>query len=90
MQQVDKKSEKFNIIVGQLLKELRNNSNNSINNFCRQYDFDRGNFSKIERGILSCRLITIYKACEALGISFCDFAKLLEERLGKEFTFIDI
>ena len=90
MQQVDNKSIKFNKIVGEILKELRQGDNNSINNFCRQFDFDRGNFSKIERGILSCRLATIYKACEALGIKFSDFAKLLEEKLGKDFTFIDL
>ena len=91
MQQDDKKVEKFNKIVGEILKELRkNNDNISINNFCRQFDFDRGNFSKIERGILSCRLITIYKASEALGVKFSDFAKLLEEKLGKDFTFIDL
>ena len=91
MQQDDKKSEKFNMAVGEILKELRHRNNEvSLNNFCRQFDFDRGNFSKIERGILGCRLITIYKASEALGISFSDFAKLLEEKLGKDFTFIDL
>ena len=90
MQQVDNKATEFNKIVGEIIKELRQTNNVSINNFCRQFDFDRGNFSKIERGILSCRLATVYKACEALGISFSDFAKLLEEKLGKDFTFIDL
>lgn len=91
MQQADEKSKKFNKIVGEILKELRqNNDNISINNFCRQFDFDRGNFSKIERGILGCRLATAYKACEALNINFSDFAKMLEEKLGKDFTFIDL
>lgn len=90
MQQVDNKATEFNKIVGEIIKEFRQTNNVSINNFCRQFDFDRGNFSKIERGILSCRLATVYKACEALGISFSDFAKLLEEKLGKDFTFIDL
>ena len=90
MQQVDNKFIEFNKIVGKILKELRQNNDNSINNFCRQFDFDRGNFSKIERGILGCRLATAYKVCEALGIKFSDFAKLLEDKLGKDFTFIDL
>ena len=91
MQQVDYKVERFNKVVGELIKELRQNNNNiSINNFCRQYDFDRGNFSKIERGVIGCRLATVFKACEALGIKFSDFAKLLEEKLGEDFTFIDV
>ena len=91
MQQVDYKVERFNKVVGELIKELRQNNNNiSINNFCRQYDFDRGNFSKIERGVIGCRLATVFKVCEALGIKFSDFAKLLEEKLGEDFTFIDV
>lgn len=90
MQQIDKKVEKFNKVVGEIITELRKGNNNiSINNFCRQFEFDRGNFSKIERGMLNCRLITIYKTCEALGINFSDFAKLLEEKLGKDFSLID-
>jgi len=89
MQQVDNKTAGFNKIVGEIIKELRQN-NNSINNFCRQFDFDRGNFSKIERGLLSCRLTTVYKVCEALDIKFSDFAKLLEDKLGEDFTFIDL
>ena len=91
MQQSSKETEKFNKIVGEIITELRKNKDNiSINNFCHQFDFDRGNFSKVERGKLGCKLITIYKACEALDIKFSDFAKLLEEKLGEDFTLIDL
>ena len=90
MQQFNKQNDKFNMIVGEIITELRkNNDNISINNFCRQFDFDRGNFSKIERGKLSCRLITIYKVCEAFNIKFSVFAKILEEKLGENFNLID-
>ena len=52
-------------------------------------DFDRGNFSKIERGKLSCRLITIYKVCQAFDLKFSDFAKMLEKKLGEGFNLIE-
>ena len=90
MQQSNKQIEKFNKIVGEIITQLRKDTNNiSINNFCRQFDFDRGNFSKIERGKLSCRLITIYKVCQAFDLKFSDFAKMLEEKLGEGFNLID-
>ncbi|MBQ8847523.1 MAG: helix-turn-helix domain-containing protein [Candidatus Gastranaerophilales bacterium] len=90
MQQSCEQIEKFNKVIGEIIIELRKKNNNiSINNFCRQFDFDRGNFSKIERGKLSCRLITIYKVCEAFNIKFSDFAKILEEKLGENFNLID-
>ena len=90
MQQADEKILLFNKTVGKLLKELRNNnSKTTINNFAREYDIDRGNLSKLERGIINCRLITAWKLSEALGIKFSEFAKKLEEKLGKDFTLID-
>ncbi len=90
MQQADEKILLFNKTVGKLLKELRNNnSKTTINKFAREYDMDRGNLSKLERGIINCRLITAWKLSEALGIKFSEFAKKLEEKLGKDFTLID-
>ena len=90
MQQADKKILILNKAVGEIVKELREqNSKSSINNFAREYDFDRGNLSKLERGLLNCRLATALKLSEALGIKFSDFAKLLEEKLDKNFTLID-
>ena len=90
MQQADEKILLFNKTVGKLLKELRNNnSKTTINKFAREYDMDRGNLSKLERGIINCRLINAWKLSEALGIKFSEFAKKLEEKLGKDFTLID-
>ncbi len=90
MQQQDKKTMVLNKAMGEIVKELREkNAKSSINNFAREYDFDRGNLSKLERGQLNCRLLTAWKLSEALGIKFSDFAKLLEEKLGENFTLID-
>jgi len=90
MQQSKENIAYFNKTVGKLLKDLRgSNLDTSINNFSREFDFDRGNLSKVERGLLSCRFVTMWKIAEALQIKFSDFAKLLEEKLGDDFTLID-
>lgn len=90
MQQVDKKVLHFNKILGRLIKEKRmREAKISLNKFAHEYDFDRGNLSKIENGILNCRLVTAWKISEALGIKFSDFIKMLEDNLGENFTLID-
>ena len=90
MQQNELKEEIFNKITGDLFKELRlKKSSCSMSNFAREYDFDRGNFSKIERGLVNCRLVTAWKFSEAAGVKFSEFAKMLEEKLGDDFTFFD-
>ena len=81
--------DEFKKVVGEIFKELRSKKYGSISKFACEYDFDRGNLSKVERGIINCRLATAWKFCEALGIDFCDFAKMLKERLGRDFTLLD-
>lgn len=86
----DKKVETFKIAVGEVIKELRKTRTNlSINKLALEYDFDKGNLSKTERGLYSIQLITAWKISEALGIKFSDFAKLLEEKLENNFSLID-
>lgn len=89
MQQEDKKILNFNKKVGEIIKELRAKNGFSVNRFANSYEFDRGNFSKFERGLINCRLATAWKIAEALGIKFSDFAKILEEKLGEDFSLID-
>lgn len=80
----------FKKAVGEVIKEVRMSSKGlSLNKFAAEYDFDKGNISKTEKGIYSIYLITAWKIAEALGISFVDFATRLQEKLGKDFKFID-
>lgn len=89
MRQVDKTLQ-FKSIVGEIFREIREkNTNSSINKFAREYDIDRGNLSKIERGIICCSLLTAWKLTEASGIKFSDFAKMLEDKLGDDFVLMD-
>ena len=81
---------KFKKTAGEVFSQIRKNKSGlSLNTFSRQYDFDRGNLSKVEKGLINCRLITAYKFAQACNLSFSDFAKILEENLGKDFTLID-
>lgn len=89
MQQNDKILD-FKIKFGVLLKDIREkNYSFSRSRFAREYDLDRGNLSRIENGKISCSIVTTWKICNALGIKFSDFAKLLEEELGEDFKLID-
>ncbi|MBE7703396.1 MAG: helix-turn-helix transcriptional regulator [Cyanobacteria bacterium SIG28] len=85
------KIDKFKIASGNVIKYIRENysKNTSINQLAREYDIDRGNLSKIERGINCCNLITAWKISEASGIKFSKFAELLEKELGEDFEFFD-
>lgn len=86
----DKKLKQFKIAVGEILKEIRQTKTDlSITRLAYEYEFDKGNISRTERGNYNIQLATAWKLCEALNISFSDFAKLLENKLGKNFSFID-
>ena len=80
----------FKKAAGEIIQEMRGkNSNFSLNEFARQYEIDRSNLSKIERGINSCSLITAWRIAEAAGVKFSDFAKQLEDKLGDDFKLMD-
>ncbi|MBQ7287905.1 MAG: helix-turn-helix transcriptional regulator [Candidatus Gastranaerophilales bacterium] len=80
----------FKKAIGEIFHNLRNSKDKiSINKLALEYDIDKGSLSKIERGIYDCRLSTAWKLAEANGIKFSEFAKILEEKLGDKFTFID-
>jgi transcriptional regulator with XRE-family HTH domain len=87
------KSEKFLLLkksIGKIFSEIRKGNNKiSLTQLSYQYDIDKGNLSRIERGISDCRISTAWRIAEAAGIKFSDFAKMLEDELGKDFTFID-
>ena len=91
MQENESKLSKFKFAIGQVFNKLRtDNTDTSLNKLALEYEIDKGSLSKLERGIYDCRLSTAWKLVQANGASFSDFAKLLEEELGKDFTFIDL
>ena len=86
----DKKTKKFKKAVGEVIKNIRQTKTNlSINQMALEFDFDKSNLSKIERGVYGIQLITAWKISEALGIKFSDFAKMIENKLDKNFKLMD-
>ncbi len=89
MQPENKKSVIFKIEAGKIFEKCRKITGVSQRKFADEYDIDRGNLSKIEKGIVDCSLLTAWKIAEAAGIKFSDFAKQLEENLGDDFKLLD-
>lgn len=88
--QDDKKVLQFKKAVGNVIRNIRlSRTDMSLNKLALEYDFDKGNLSKTERGLYSIYLITAWQLSEALGLKFSEFAKLLEQELGEDFTLID-
>jgi len=76
--------------IAELIKELRENKNYSGRKLSYEYGISRANLNKIENALIECKISTLMKICEALGIKFSDFAKLLEEKLGEDFSLTDL
>lgn len=90
MQQQKDKTLQFMKAAGCVFRKIRyENTDSSINKFAREYDIDRGNLSRIERGLIGCSLMTAWRIAEAGGIKFSEFAKQLENELGNDFKLID-
>lgn len=59
MQDFQAKNLKFKLAVGEIVRQEREkNTGKSLNTFAHEYEFDRGNLSKIERGIYGIQLLT--------------------------------
>lgn len=90
---MQQKNEKANILtqtLGKILKDLRTNKAKcSINKFAFEYDFSKSNISKMERGSYYCKFITLWQLSEALGLKCSDLVKILEEKLGDDFSLIE-
>lgn len=91
MQHTDNKSIHFRQVLGEIIRELRKSKTGlSCNKFAGEYGLNDSNLGKIERAIIDCKFITLWKIIESMGIDFADFVALFKEKLGKDFTFIDI
>lgn len=89
MQPDTKKLAKFKTAIGKIFKSFRKSTGKSQRKFADEYDIDRGNISKLERGLIGCNLITAWKISEASNMDFVEFAKLLKEELGEDFKLMD-
>ena len=90
MQQKGEKTKELAIKLGTLIRDLRLNSLGvSINQFAHEYDLDVGNTSRVEKGSIDIKFVTLWKIAEALHIKLSDLVKLLEDNLGQDFRFYE-
>lgn len=89
MQYKDEKTLQLRKILGEVCKEYREKAGMSCNNFEEAFDFSKGNFNRIENGVVDCKFITLWKVSEALGMKPSELVKILEDKLGENFSLID-
>lgn len=90
MQQQNEKLLQLSLKLGEILKELRKNrSELTLEKLAYEYDIPKGTLSKIERGKQKCQFVNLWKTSEAIGIRCSDIVKMLEEKMGDDFTLID-
>lgn len=90
MQEISEKTLHLAVVLGSYIKELRIKKGHiSRKKFADEYDLNDSNLSKIERGLIKAKFITIIKILQALDITPSEFMKELENKLGKNFTLID-
>ena len=90
MQQKSNKNAYLISKIAETIQELRQKKNYSCRKLAYEFGISRRNLNKIENALIECKISTLMKICEALDIKFSDFAKLLEDKLGKDFTLIDV
>lgn len=91
MQVKNDKTLHLSITIGLYIKELRIKKGYlSRKKFADEYDINDSNLSRIERGLGEVKFVTLLKILQALDISLADFMNGLQERLGKDFTLIDM
>lgn len=90
MQEISEKNLHLAVVLGSYIKELRIKKGHiSRKKFADEYDLNDSNLSKIERGLIEAKFVTLLKILQALDITPSEFMKELENKLGKNFTLID-
>ena len=90
MQPGESKDLQLRKVIGEIIRDIRiNKIGLSCSRLANEYGFDRGNLNRIENGLLDSKISTLWKITQALGLKFSEFAKILEEELGEDFTLID-
>jgi len=90
MQYKDDKTRLLAEVTGKVIKDLRQkDSNRSINKFAREYDLDIGNTSRIEKGLIDVKFVTLWKIAEALGIAPSKLVRNIEAKIGRNFHFYE-
>lgn len=77
--------------IGVVIRDLRNGNKESysLNTLANSFEIHKGTLSKIENAKQNTGILTIWKIANALGMKCSEFIKLVEDKLGEDFTLID-
>ncbi len=90
MQYKNEKSLHLRKIIGKIVKKLRiENTQKSMNKLAAEFDLNNGNLNKIENAKIDCKVVTLWKIAEAVGLKFSELVKYIEDELGEDFKLID-
>ena len=90
MQRKDEKTLNLRNVMGKTIRKLREEKTNlSCNKLANEFDIGNGNLNRIENGVVDCKFITLWKIAEALGMKPSELVKILEDKLGENFSLID-
>lgn len=90
MQHRDEKTKHLSKVIGEVIKELReNNLKASINKVAHEFELDVGNTSRIENGLIEAKVVTLWKISEALGLPLSELVKIVEQKVSSDFHFYE-
>ena len=87
---MQEKDAKIYSIVSKILRKERKKKNLKFTIFCYENDIATSVLNTIEKGDTKTYFSNIARVVKALGLSFEEFGKMLDEELGKDFSLIDM
>ncbi len=76
-------------VLSEIVYEYRNKQNKSITTISNEIGLPKSIWSDLEKGIKDPQLTTIWKIAEALNIPLSQLIKDIENRISKDFSFIE-
>ena len=90
MQENNEKTLELAKQLGIIIKELRkDDSKISLDRLAISFGISKGSLSNIENGNNNIKFVTLWKLSEALGVKCSELIKILEEKLGGDFSLLD-
>lgn len=89
MQDKDEKSLHLIKILGEIITEVREKKGISVNKLANEYGLNDSNLGKIEKALIECKFVTLWRIAEALNLKLSELIKMIEDKLGEDFKLID-
>ena len=84
------KSLKLYKAVSKIISKIKEDKGIKYTDLCYENEIPMSTYDDIINCKTKASFYNVAKIIKALGLSFEDFGKLLDEELGKDFTFVDL